>query len=162
MATTAQRAKLHELMTFLLAHEPAVHYAQRRPMRTAAMSESSFRYHVEHEGVAMDCSETVYLLLRLAGLNVHTAGYLAGGYGNSHTLWASLPHYTSPKGTKVGAVVTYGPYGGVHAAIVMDDAGTSDPWLFSMGSEGGPRRVRWSVENAVHGGTATLCSIAHL
>lgn len=149
-------------MTYLLQHEPQVHYAQRRPMSTANMNETSLRYHVEHGGIAIDCSEAVYLLLRLAGLHVYAAGYGAGGYGNSHTLWASLPNYTDPSKAQVGAVVTYGHYGNDHAAMVMDYVGHDDPWLFSHGSEGGPRRVRWSAENAVHGGSGVLCSIARL
>lgn len=147
-------------MAWLLEHEPAVHYAQVRPMRTAPLFEQDIHDRFSHgHGIAMDCSEGVTLLCRLAGLH-DPNGLHYSGYGNSSSLFGHLPRYSDPKRAGVGALVVFGPAGADHAAMVMGPG--TDPWLWSHGAEGGPRRVRYSVEKAVHRAPATFLSIAHL
>jgi len=152
-------------MRYLIAHEPQVHYAQVRPMRTVHLTETQLDTLLAHSGsVTMDCSESVTALCRWAGLHdPNGAGY--DGQGNTLTLYHHLPHYTNPAHALVGALVVFGapsrPLSRQHVCMVMEpDA--HDPLLFSHGQERGPLAVRLSVERAVHDDAGTFCSIAHL
>jgi hypothetical protein len=148
-------------MRWTVAHEPLIHYAQMRPMRTAHYHEQELADLFDAVGhtIAMDCSEGVTLLCRLAGLrDPNGAGYDGSGY--TGTLLAHLPHYTKPSGADVGALVVFGPGAGDHVAMV--DTPGSDPLLWSHGAENGPRLVRLSVEKAVHRPPTTFLSIAAL
>lgn len=96
MATAAERAHLHALMRYLLAHEPQVHYGQVRPMRTVHLSVSQLdTLLANHGSVTMDCSESVTCLCKWAGLHdPNGLGY--DGQGFTGTLLGHLPHYWNP------------------------------------------------------------------
>lgn len=160
MATDAQRAHLHALMAWTVEQEPLIHYAQVRPMRTRGFREQELAtlFDAGHS-IAMDCSEGVTLLCRLAGLaDPNGQGYDGTGY--TGTLLSHLPHYTKPGAAAIGALVVFGPDTGDHVAMVYT-AG-SDPLLWSHGAENGPRLVRLSVEKAVHRAPTTFLSVAAL
>jgi hypothetical protein len=160
MATEAQRIHLLALMKYLLAHEPQIHYAQIRPMRTVRLSEAQLHtlLHAGHS-ITMDCSEAVTCLCKWAGLR-DPNGLHYDGSGYTGTMLAHLSHYSDPAKAHVGALVVFGPPPGDHVCMVMRRG--SDPMLWSHGSEGGPRRVPFSVERAVHRKPATFLSISPL
>lgn len=160
MATDAQRAHLHALMGWTVEHEPLIHYAQVRPMRTVRFREQELAtlFDAGHS-IAMDCSEGVTLLCRLAGLaDPNGRGY--DGAGFTGTMLDTLPHYTKPSSANVGALVVFGPGSGDHVCMV--DTPGADPLLWSHGSEGGPRLVKLSAEKAVHRPPTTFLSVAAL
>lgn len=161
MATKAQRAHMLELMKYLLAHEPQIHYGQVRPMRATRISEAQLHTLLRNgHGLTMDCSESVTAICKWAGL--HDPNHLGyDGQGYTGTMLDSLPHYTDPHRAQVGALVVFGPGNGDHVAMVME-SGQADPYLFSHGQENGPRKLRYSVEHAFHRKPATFLSIAHL
>ena len=160
MATTAQRTHLASLMRFLIDNEPLIHYLQRRPMTTTRIFEQE-AYDLFAAGgtVASDCSETVTWLCKMAGLeDPNGLGYNGTGY--TGTLLAHLPHYTDPAEANVGALVVFGPLAGDHVAMVLTPG--PDPWLFSHGSESGPKRQRLSTVTRAHNPPVTFLSIAGL
>src|SRR5436190_6435118 len=160
MATAAQRAHLAASMRFLIAHEPQVHYAQVRPMRTIHLSEAEAETLLANgHGLTMDCSESVTVLCRWAGLHdPNGLGY--NGAGFTGTLLAHLPHYTRPSAAGVGALVVFGPAPGDHVCMVLTPG--EDPVLFSHGSERGPLKLPLSVERRYHRPPVTFLSIAAL
>jgi hypothetical protein len=160
MATDAQRKHLHALMAYTLTHEPQIHYAQTRPMRTVRLSEAELHTLLSHgHSVTMDCSEGVTCLCKWAGLRDPNGSHF-DGYGYTGTLLAHLPHYTAASKAKVGALCVFGPAPGDHVAMVMEPG--RDPLMWSHGYEGGPRKVRFSAERAIHRRPATFLSIASL
>jgi len=160
MATDAQRLHLLALMRYLLAHEPQIHYAQVRPMRTVALRESQLHTLLDHgHTVTMDCSESVTCLCKWAGMH-DPNGHHYDGTGYTGTLLDNLPHYSDPSHARVGALCVFGPGNGDHVCMVMEHG--ADPWLWSHGYEGGPRKVRLSVERAIHRKPVTFLSIAAL
>lgn len=160
MATAAQRQHLHALMQLWLDHEPQIHYLQRRPMRLVHYSEATMRHLLaDGAGLAADCSESVTVLCKWAGLR-DPNGLHYDGHGNTSTMYQHLPHYTAPSVAQVGALCVFGPGGADHVVMVMTPG--EDPWVWSHGAERGPRRLRFSVEKAFHRGPATFLSIAHL
>jgi hypothetical protein len=160
MATDAQRRHLHGLMAYTLQHEPQIHYAQVRPMRTVHLTEAELHLLLANGGtVSMDCSEGVTCLCKWAGLR-DPNGHHYDGSGYTGTLLARLPHYTDASKAKVGALCVFGPGSGDHVAMVMEPG--KDPLMWSHGYEGGPRKVRLSAERAIHRKPATFLSIAAL
>jgi hypothetical protein len=160
MATEAQRRHLHDLMRYLLANEPAVHYAQVRPMRTVGLYEQDAARRLDGDGsLTMDCSEAVTCLCKWAGLH-DPNGHHYDGSGFTGTLLDRLPHYSDPHRAMVGALVVFGPGTGDHVCMVMEPG--DDPLLWSHGFEGGPRKVRLSVERQIHRKPVTFLSIAAL
>lgn len=160
MATEAQRNHLLHLMRYLLGHEPQIHYAQVRPMRTVHLREAQLHALLgAGRSITMDCSEAVTCLCRWAGLH-DPNGLHYDGYGYTGTLLDHLHHYSDPHRAEVGALAVFGPGSGDHVAMVMEPG--ADPLLWSHGSEGGPRRVRLSVERAVHRKPVTFLSISPL
>ena len=65
-----------------------------------------------------------------------------GPYGNSQTIWLRLHHVDTPQELEVGDIVTSGPWGSDHAAMVLE-AGT-DPLMWSFGHQGAPNTYRLS------------------
>jgi hypothetical protein len=160
MATDAQRLHLLALMKLTLAHEPQIHYSQVRPIGPERLTEAQLVTLFAHgHSIAFDCSGGVTCLCKWAGLR-DPNGLHYDGYGYTGTLLHHLPHYSDPAKARLGALVVFGPGTGDHVAMVM--ARGADPMLWSHGSEGGPRRVRFSVERAVHRRPATFLSIAAL
>lgn len=148
------------IMDYLVQHRGNVHYAQRRPMTTRAIATfAELRRTVAARGVTMDCSESVTLICRLAGLD-DPNGEHYNGTGYTGTLLDHLPHYDNPANADVGALVVYGPGTGQHVCMVREPG--RDPLLFSHGEEAGPFYVRHSVERRYHSAPATFLSIARL
>ena len=160
MATDAQRRHLHQLMGYLLAHEPQIHYAQVRPMRTVGLSEAQLRQRLDAKGyISMDCSEAVTCLCKWAGLRDPNGNHYNGS-GYTGTLLAHLPHYSDPRKAKVGALCVFGPGTGEHVAMVIEPGAT--PVMWSHGGESGPIRISFERERALHRRPATFLSIAAL
>lgn len=161
MATTAQRNELAALMDYLVRHEPSVHYRQARPMVTRTIRNLTDLHAVvtSKRGLYADCSETITLLCRLAGLrDPNGMGY--DGYGNSGSMFAHLPHYYSAANAMVGGLVAFGDGGGDHVCMVRHPG--ADPVLFSHGQERGPLLIPLSVEKRYHPGPYSFLSIQHL
>jgi hypothetical protein len=147
-------------MRYLLAHEPQIHYAQVRPMRTVHLTEQEAdTLLAAGHGLTMDCSESVTVLCKWAGLHdPNGLGY--DGQGYTGTLLAHLPHYTRPSAAEIGALVVFGPPPGDHVCMVLMPG--DDPVLWSHGSERGPVKVALSVERSFHRAPVTFLSIAAL
>lgn len=160
MATTPQRAHMAALMRWLIDHEPQVHYGQRRPMKTAAIREQQLADLFASGGsIIMDCSETVTLICRLAGLaDPNGQGYDGSGY--TGTMLATLPHYQDPRRAATGALVVFGPGAGDHVCMVLEPG--ADPLLFSHGQERGPLTVSLSVERGYHRPPVTFLNVSGL
>jgi hypothetical protein len=142
--TPAQKRKLlGKLMDELVAHAPAIHYSQFRPMRTRSLAtnEALIEKLASESGIRTDCSETVTLLCRLAGLR-DPNGMHYDGYGNSHTMWQHLDHYPDPADALTGGIVVFGHQGYDHVAMVRRPG--PDPICFSHGGEPGPVFIRLS------------------
>ena len=160
MATPAQRAHAGAIMDFLVAHEPLVHYKQIRPMPTRTLLEQQLAdLFAAKKTITMDCSESVTLICRLAGLDDPNGnGY--NGRGFTGTLLDNLKHYTSPLAADVGALVVFGPGTGDHVCMVRKRG--RDPLLFSHGMERGPFYVHLSDERRVQKPPVTFLSIKKL
>jgi len=162
MATDAERRHMQDLMRFLIAHEPNVHYAMRRPMETVKLTEKQMRAKVQagrFPGITMDCSESVTCLCKWAGLS-DPNGERYNGTGWTGTLLAHLPHYSDPKIAEPGALVVFGPGSGDHVCMVLESG--TDPLLFSHGQERGPLAIRLSVERRAHRTPVTFLNISKL
>ena len=151
-----QRLILAGLMDWLVADTAAVHYAGRRPMGTRGMESivalaAALR---SPGGLTTDCSETVTLLLKLAGCS-DPNGLNFNGAGNTETLLDHLTHYERPGRANIGALVVFDPavkHGAVlgrHVCMVRKPG--PDPVLFSHGQERDPVYVKLSNERV--GGT---------
>lgn len=165
MATEAQRAHLHVLMTRLVAYEHAVHYPPhdiRGPAdaRTFHLSEQELEHVLRAGGgVTMDCSEAVTELCKWAGLrDPNGLAYRYAGY--TGTLLAHLPHFSDPADAYTGGLVVYGPGTGDHVSMVYDRG--RDPLLWSHGREGGPELIHLSQQRVRHRAPVTFLSVAHL
>jgi hypothetical protein len=161
VADKSQRAHLVSIWNLLVKYEPQIHYLQRRPMSTQHLSEAQLRTLLKAgHGLAFDCSEAITLACRLAGLRSPSgpAYPYASGQGNSESMLAYLPHYTTPANAKPGAIVHFGSPDHVGQVLVAG----KDPLLGSHGGERGPLKVRLSVERQYHPGPVTFLSIAHL
>lgn len=159
--TQAQRDHLHRLMHYLISKEPLIGYQQYRPMTTIHYNEAGLRRHLDSgHSISMDCSESVTLLCKLAGLK-DPNGFGYNGYGYTGTLLNHLPHYSRASNAHVGAIAIFGAGTGEHAVMVMERG--SDPVVFSHGFSGGPLALRLSTEKRYHpGARVTFLDISHL
>jgi len=144
MASDSQRAAMRYLMDLLLNHRARVHYAEVRPMRSRSIGTVfELKQRIASPGgLTMDCSESVTLICKLAGLaDPNGLGY--DGAGFTGTLLDHLPHYSEAGGAKIGALCVFGPGTGTHVAMVHERG--SDPWLFTHGEESDPslHRLSW-------------------
>lgn len=158
-----QRERLAQAMDYLYAHAGKVHYPSH-DVRTeqihgiASMAELRDAVQGPH-GLTMDCSQSVELLCHVAGIS-DPDGYDYRKDGYTGTLLATLPHYHTPGGANVGAIVIFGPGTGEHAAMVRHPG--HDPILFSHGQEAGPFYLPLSQERVFHSPPVTFLSIADL
>lgn len=129
-------------------------------MTTRGYLEQTLADHFAAGGsITMDCSESVTLMARLAGLaDPNGNGY--NGLGFTGTMLAHLPHYADPKAADVGALCVYGPDNGDHVTMVKEPG--PDPLMFSHGKPGDPELVRFSVVKAALRPPQTFLSIARL
>ena len=140
---------MHELVK----HEPQIHYAQIRPMRTIHLSKPVYP-------MTMDCSESVTCLCKWAGLK-DPNGLHYNGSGYTGTLLDHLPHYFNPANAQTGALVVFGPGTGEHVCMVLTPD-HRNPLLFSHGQEAGPILIRLHDEAQAHPPPVTFLSIASL
>lgn len=144
MASDSQRAAMRYLMDFLLNHKSRIHYAEVRPMHSHSITSV---YELKQRiaspgGLTMDCSESVTLICKLAGLS-DPNGLNYNGTGYTGTLLGHLPHYSEAAGAKIGALCVFGPGTGTHVAMVHERG--PDPWLWTHGETGDPslHRLSW-------------------
>lgn len=150
-------------MDYLVKNEPKVHYAQVRPMVTRSIKTLVQLHNAVNSraGLTMDCSESVTLLCKLAGLNdPNGLGY--NGAGNTETMLHHLPHYYNAKSAGVGALVVFGTGHLSTEHVCMVRRPGADPLLWSHGQERGPILLPLSVEKRYHVPPYTFLSIAHL
>jgi hypothetical protein len=163
VATEAKRRELAALMDYFVRQEPLVHYGQVRPMPTRTIR-TLVELHAKVEtraGITMDCSESVTLLCKLAGLS-DPNGLRYDGAGNTETMLGHLSHYYSPRSAGVGALVVFGVGHLATEHVCMVRRTGSDPLLFSHGQERGPFLIPLSVEKRYHVAPYTFLSIAKL
>jgi hypothetical protein len=159
-----QREHLAKLMDLLVAHRAKIHYRQLRPMATAKIHhELMLRTILNTSGLSMDCSESVTLLCRLAGLrDPNGRGY--DGYGYTGTLLQHLGEHAYPpskaKVAGIGALVVFGGGTGEHVCMVRNPG--EDPVLFSHGQESGPFWIKLSEEERYHSGPTRFLPITSL
>lgn len=158
MTTDAQRRHLAQLMDALVFYRSRVHYAQVRPMRSTSIHHLRAAL-LRPGGLTMDCSESVTLLCRLAGLR-DPNGLHYNGRGYTGTLLTYLANYTDPAVARIGALCVFGDAPGDHVAAVRRPG--ADPLLFSHGSEADPRYFTLSQMRPAFSGAVTFLSIANL
>ena len=131
MATDV-RAALAQLMQETLADETTARdwtYDEFRPLTTPA------RPWKPGTKITGDCSKGVQWLCWWAKAPDPMNNNF-GPYGNSQTIWAALQHLDAAGQLLVGDIVTFGPDGDQHAAMVLTPG--SDPLLWSFGHQGAP------------------------
>jgi hypothetical protein len=165
MATTAQRAHIHNLLTYLSGRHLQVRYPPHDvrgalDLRTFKLTEQQLFHLMDYGGeIQADCSELATEVCRWAGLaDPNGLGYRYAGY--TGTMLAHLPHYTDPKRALVGALVVFGPGTGEHVAQVYEPG--DDPLLVSHGIDRTVNKIPLSVERSYHKPPVTFCSIARL
>lgn len=147
-------------MDMLVQNEPLIHYGQKRPMTTRNLREQQLAdLFKARKTITMDCSESVTLLCRLAGL-ADPNGKNYSGYGFTGDMLDHLKHYTRPASADVGALVIFGPSPGDHVCMVRKKG--RDPLLFSHGQERGPFYVHLSDEKKAHRPPVTFLAVAPL
>ncbi len=138
MTTPAQRKQMQSLMSTLVRYRSRVHYAQIRPMPTRTIRRGHLLAALLRPGgITMDCSESVTLICRLAGLR-DPNGLNYDGEGFTGTLLKYLKHYPSAKEAQAGALVVFGGGTGEHVCMVYEHSDTN-PKLFSHGTEADPK-----------------------
>lgn len=161
-ATQTQRNHLVRLAQLLNHYAPDVDYAQVRPMRTRGLTQSRLTTDLQHSiPVTMDCSESVTLMFRLAGLQ-DPNGLQYDGYGYTGTMLDHLPHFTDYGELHKGSLIVYGGGTGEHVVMVTAPNG-ANPDVYSHGSHA-PHAI-WSLEteNQYHPGQPrTLLAIEDL
>lgn len=160
--TQTQRNHLGRLMDMLNHYANQVDYAQVRPMSTQRLTETQLESRLRGGGtITMDCSESVTLLCRLAGLNdPNGLGY--DGKGWTGTLLTHLPHFTDWTEVHEGTLIVFGNYPGEHVVMVRTPNG-GDPEVYSHGSHA--KSAIWSLatERTYHEGQPMiLLAIADL
>jgi hypothetical protein len=71
-----------------------------------------------------------------------------GTWGNSTTIAAVLQHLLTPAALRQGDIVTFGPDGSKHAAMVLETG--LDPLLWGFGHQGAPSSSRLSEDRREH------------
>lgn len=148
-------------MDWLVANEPLIGYVQHRPMQTRRWLETPLAQHfASGKQIDMDCSESVTMLCRMAGL-ADPNGTEYDGTGFTGTMLKHLSHYTNPAGAETGALVVFGPGTGDHVCMVRRPHRTN-PQLFSHGQEAGPVFTTLAAERRAHRPPVTFLSVAKL
>lgn len=148
-------------MDYTYRERGKIHYAQIRPMRTRRIASLHLLQQAlqSPHGITADCSESVTMLCRLAGLD-DPNGFGYDGHGFTGTLLHHLAHYTNPRSANVGALVVFGPGSGHHVCMVRHPG--ADPVLWSHGQESGPIYLRLSEEKRYQAEPTVFLSIAKL
>lgn len=160
MATPDQRAHLAGVMQGWIARHERLLWQEIRPMRQIHWYETDLWAWLDAgHTITMDCSETVTVTCKLAGLK-DPNGNSYNGKGYTGTMLAHLPHLKTAKDLDVGGLVVFGPGTGDHVAQVLEPG--ADPLLCSHGADRLAGPIRLSVEQTFHKPPVTFLSIAHL
>ena len=162
MATPTQRRHLARLAEYLNHKAEQVLYAEVRPMSTTHLTESQLHDRLDSgRTITTDCSETVTLMFRLAGLR-DPNGLRYDGEGYTGTMLAHLEHFTRWDEVHAGTLIVFGHYPGTHVVMVTHPDG-DNPIIYSHGSHA--RSAIWDLatERKYHEGQPiTLLAIADL
>lgn len=143
MVTQTQRNHMVRLAQLLNRYAPDVGYAEVRPMRTRHLTQSRLTIDLQHGvPVTMDCSESVTLICRLAGLK-DPNGLAYDGYGYTGTMLEHLPHFTDYHELHKGSLIVYGAGTGTHVVMVVAP-NDHNPEVYSHGSHA--NHAIWSLE----------------
>lgn len=160
--TERQRDKMVWIAQYLNAHAELCHYAEIRPMTTRGLTlgsmEEAFKRGVH---ITMDCSESVTLICRLAGLqDPNGEGY--DGYGYTGTMLAHLKHFTDWNEVHKGTLIVFGAGTGTHVVMVVQPNG-ENPLVYSHGSYASHAIWDLNTERTYHEGEPlTLLAIEDL
>jgi hypothetical protein len=156
----SKRQKMQKAMVMLVNGNRTVHYRQLRPMRSRYINTLDELHAAIQRGMSLDCSESYTLLCHIAGFrDPNGQGY--NGWGFTGTILEHCkPHFTAPKDANIGTALVCGPGAGDHVMAVYKPG--NDPLLFSHGTEGDPKFVRYSAIVPYLRSPATFCSIAKL
>lgn len=162
MVTSGQRHHLWELAVLLNEHAEQVLYQEVRPMVTRGLTESRLRELLAAgRDITCDCSESVTLMFRLAGLaDPNGLGY--DGFGYTGTMLDHLPHFKNIEDAHVGTLIVFGSGTGTHVVMVTKRNG-QNPHVYSHGSHAASAIWDLDTERTYHPGEPlTLLEIQHL
>lgn len=162
MVTDTQRRHMVRLAELLDQNARLVNYAEVRPMSTAHLTESQLRQRFEAgERITCDCSESVTLICRLAGLR-DPNGLRYDGEGYTGTMLSHLEHFDDWTKVHEGTLIVFGAYPGEHVVMVTKPNG-ENPEVYSHGSYSDHAIWSFDTERTYHEGQAvTLLAIADL
>lgn len=160
--TQTQRNHLVRLARLLNKYAAQVDYAEVRPMSTAHITESQLDCRFRAGGhITCDCSESVTLMFRLAGLK-DPNGLNYDGYGYTGTMLDHLPIFTDWAEVHEGTLIVFGPGTGTHVVMVTTPNG-DNPDVYSHGSHASSAIWSLSTERTYHPGeNVRLLAIADL
>ncbi len=150
-ATQANRNRARTLAILLDEHAKQLDYAEVRPMSTAHLTEAQLDSTLKSgKSLTMDCSESVTLIFRLAGMHdPNGLGY--NGQGYTGTMLDHLAHFTNWTKVHEGTLIVFGAGTGSHVVMVTHPNG-ENPNVFSHGSYTDKKIVPLAVERAAHPG----------
>lgn len=96
-----------------------------------------------------DCRATILWTCKWSGWKSPTG---LGWAGSSGEMFNYLPKFDDVQDCELGSLVVYGDGGVDHVAMVIGDAGSGNPVLFSHGSAFSGNRVSYLAETAYHAG----------
>ena len=160
--TYTQRNHLVRLARLLNKYAAQVDYAEVRPMSTTHITESQLRCRFQSGGhITCDCSESVTLMFRLAGLK-DPNGLNYDGYGYTGDMLDHLPIFTDWAEVHEGTLIIFGPGTGTHVVMVVQPNG-DNPQVYSHGSHANSAIWDLNTERTYHPGeNVRLLSIADL
>lgn len=165
--TPADRQKIQNIQTYLVAHTAQIGYRMLRPMVTRNIATMVELGQLTAKGFSMDCSESVTLICHVAGVSCPTGYTYASGDGNTSTIAAHLlHHYTDGRLALPGAMVVFDlglPLDKQHVAQVhTPDPVHGDPVLFTHGNAAGPMFLKLSELQPGFTEPAVFCAVSSL
>lgn len=162
MASPTQRRHLVRLAQELNTYANQVDYAEVRPMSTRYLTQSQLTQRLKAGyTITTDCSETVTLMFRLAGLR-DPNGLQYDGEGYTGDMLTHLDHFDNWAEVHAGTLIVFGKFPGTHVVMVTHPDG-DNPIVYSHGSHA--RSAIWDLatERSYHAGEPiTLLAIADL
>lgn len=161
-ATQTQRNHLVRLANLLNKYAAQVDYAEVRPMSTRSLTQTQLTCRLQTGGhITCDCSESVTLMFRLAGLH-DPNGLQYDGYGYTGTMLDHLPHFTDWERAHEGTLIVFGAGTGTHVVMVTRPNG-DNPEVYSHGSHANSAIWPFATERTYHEGEPiTLLAIEDL
>ncbi len=166
--TATDRKRLHGIMEVLVQHAAQLDYPNKdvRTKLDSATFNLTWAQAQAHlkagKHLMFDCSGAITCIYKWAKLkDPNGLAYRHEGY--TGTMLAHLPHYSSGKRARVGAIVIFGPATGEHGAMVLEaDAKGGDPLLFSHGFRGATGPIRLHREARFHDPPVTFLDVSSL